>query len=224
MAVRLSLAVLLVLCCASHASGQIAATHVQDAAPQAPQDGAGTTGAAWLFSAAVYIYQVPDDRNYPQVTLTSDRNRLHLEGRYNYEDLDSGSVWLGYNLQGGQQVAWEFTPMLGGIFGHTSGFAPAYKGSVSWRNLELSSEGEYVFAAAESSENFFYNWSELAFAPAEWWRIGLVTQRTHVYATERDIQRGLLVGFTYKAFDSAIYVLNPDDSKPVVVAAVTVSF
>ena len=84
-------------------------------------------------------------------------------------------------------------------------------------------EGEYAFTE-NSSENFFYNWSELTFAPAEWWRVGLVTQRTRVYKTDREIQRGILVGFTYKNLDSAIYLFNPDDSEPFVVGAVTVSF
>jgi hypothetical protein len=114
--------------------------------------------------------------------------------------------------------------MVAGIFGHTAGVAPGYKGSLTWRSLGLSSEGEYVFDAAGSSDSFFYNWSELAFAPKEWWRIGLVTQRTRAYAAERDIQRGLFAAFTYKRLDSAIYVFNPDDSKPIVVAAMTVGF
>jgi hypothetical protein len=81
-----------------------------------------------------------------------------------------------------------------------------------------------VFDTGDASERFFYNWSELAVAPAPWWRIGLVTQRTRVYATDRDIQRGLFAGFTYRSIDSAIYVFNPDDSKPVVTVAVTVGF
>jgi hypothetical protein len=58
----------------------------------------------------------------------------------------------------------------------------------------------------------------------EWWRIGLVTQRTRVYQTEHDVQRGLVVGFSRKSVDAAIYVFNPDDSRPVVTFAVTVGF
>jgi hypothetical protein len=133
-------------------------------------------------------------------------------------------LWIGYNLAGGEKVTWDLTPMFGGVFGNTSAVAPAYKGSLQWAKLEFSSEGEYVFDVNDSSENFFYNWSELAFAPVEWWRIGLVTQRTRVYATDRDIQRGLLVGFSWRELDSAVYLFNPDDSKPHVVVAVTVGF
>jgi hypothetical protein len=50
-----------------------------------------------------------------------------------------------------------------------------------------------------------------------------VTQRTRAYETDRDIQRGLLAGFSYKWVDPTTYVLNLDDSKPTVVA-VSLSF
>jgi hypothetical protein len=114
--------------------------------------------------------------------------------------------------------------MLGGVFGLTDAVAPGYRGSLSWRSLAFYSEGEYVFDLGDASENFFYNWSEVTVAPATWWRVGLVTQRTRVYQSERDIQRGLLVGFSYKALDSALHVFNPDDSHRFVVFSVTVGF
>ena len=194
------------------------------AAGQTPAAAAGEEAAAWSFSVATYAYQVRDDRNYAQPTFTADRGWLHLEARYNYEDLHAGSLWIGHNFEGGDTLAWALTPMFGGIVGKSLAFAPAYKGSASWWWLGFSSEGEYVFDTADSSENFFYNWSELTLSPAEWWRVGLVTQRTRVYDTDRDIQRGVLLGFAYKDFDSAIYLLNPDDSRPVVVVSVTVAF
>ena len=183
-----------------------------------PEDG------QWSVSASVYTYIVPDDSDYAQPTITYDRGWLHLEARYNYEALETGSAWVGYNFGGGEKLAWEFTPMLGGVFGDTTGIAPGYKGSVSWWKLNLYSEGEYVFNTDDSSESFFYNWSELTLVPVDWFRFGLVTQRTRVYETDRDIQRGLLVGFSFKKLDLTTYVLNPDDSKPTVVVAVAFSF
>src|SRR5262252_1982928 len=69
----------------------------------------------WNFSASAYSYFPPDAEAYLQPTLTADRNWLHLEARYNYEALDTGSAWLGYNFSGGEKVTWEFTPMFGGI-------------------------------------------------------------------------------------------------------------
>ena len=191
------------------------------AAADAPPDAAEE---AWSFSAAAYTYFVPDDREYVQPTFTADHDWLHLEARYNYEAFDTASAWLGYNLGGGETLAWEFTPMIGGVFGDTTGVAPGYKGSVSWLKLELYSEGEYVFDTGSTSDSFFYNWSELTLAPAEWFRFGMVTQRTRVYKTDRDIQRGVLAGFSFKRVSLTGYVFNPDDEKPTVVLAAALAF
>ncbi len=58
----------------------------------------------------------------------------------------------------------------------------------------------------------------------EWLRAGIVTQRTRVYKTDRDIQRGLLVGATYRKLDVTTYVYTPDDNKPTVVVAVSLNW
>ena len=81
----------------------------------------------WSFSASAYTYIVPDSREYVQPTFTADRGWLHLEARYNYEGLDSGSAWIGYNFSVGEKLSLAFTPMLGGVFGDTTGVAPGYK-------------------------------------------------------------------------------------------------
>ena len=122
-----------------------------------------------------------------QPTVTFDRDWLHLEARYNYENLDTGSAWVGYNFSGGEKLAWEFTPMLGGVFGNTTGIAPGYKGSLSWWKLELYSEGEYVFDTGDSSESFFYTWSELIAGAG-----GLVSLRSR-HSTNEDFTKPTLI-------------------------------
>jgi len=191
---------------------------------QAPTNATPEDQPVWEFSASAYTYFVPDDGNYAQPTFTADRDWLHLEARYNYEALDTASAWVGYNFGGGETVTWELTPMFGAVFGATDGIAPGYKASLGWRKLELYSEGEYVVDTGDSSDSFFYNWSELTLAPVESFRFGLVTQRTRAYQTDRDIQRGLVAGFSFKRLDLTGYVFNPDDEKPTFVLAVAVTF
>ena len=179
---------------------------------------------AWTFSASGYTYILPDEPNYLQPTVTADRRRLHLEARFNYEARDTGSIWAGVNFSGGDALSWELTPMVGGVFGDTSGVAPGYRGSIAWRALEFYSEGEALIDARESADSFFYNWSELAFAPVERFRVGLVTQRTRAYQADRVVQRGVLVGTSIRRLTATAYLFNPDDSKPILVVAFAVSF
>jgi len=210
--------------CAGPALGQTPTTNAPGGTSPVSSTLEAEREKKWSFSASAYAYFVPDSREYVQPTFAADRDWLHLEARYNYEDLETGSAWLGYNFGGGEKLAWEITPMLGGVFGNTTGIAPGYKGSLSWWKLELYSEGEYVVDTGDVSGSFFYNWSELTLAPVDWFRFGLVTQRTRAYETDRDIQRGLLVGFTYKQVDLATYLFNLDESKPTIVVALSVDF
>jgi hypothetical protein len=185
------------------------------AGAQAPAASASTPPApAWSVFVSAYTYIVPDAANYGQPTVTADRGRLHLEGRSNYEAQKTGSVWAGYNLSGGSTVEWELTPMAGVVFGSTDGIAPGYKGSLAWRALGLYSESEYVIDTHTTSDSFLYNWSELTVAPTERIRFGLVVQRTRAYQTERDVQRGLIVGYSYRRAELTLCLFNPDDDKP----------
>jgi hypothetical protein len=52
----------------------------------------------WAFTAVVDGYFAPGEDGYADPIFTADHNWLHLEARYNYEDLRTGSVWLGYNF------------------------------------------------------------------------------------------------------------------------------
>jgi len=181
-------------------------------------------GPTWSLSAFAYAYLVYGDRDFLQPTITADRDWLHLEARYNYEDLDTASGWVGWNLGGGESLTWSFAPMLGVVFGHTTGVAPGYKGSLGYWKLELYSEGEYLVDTADASDSFFYNWSEFTISPVDWFRIGLVTQRTRAYETDRDVQRGLLIGFSYEFVSISACLFNIDEGKPTVALGIGVSF
>ncbi len=183
-----------------------------------------TDEKAWSFSASATTYIVPDFQEYVQPTFTADRGWLHLEARYNYENLKTGSAWIGYNFSGGKKLEWEFTPMLGGVFGDTAGIAPGYKLSLTYWKFEFSSEGEWVFDLRDSEGSFFYNWAELSVSPVDWFRFGLVGQRTRAYQTDVDIQRGLLVGFSYKEIHFTTYVFNLDLDEQTWAFSVGVSF
>lgn len=162
----------------------------------------------WSYFFNITGYIVPDDRSYASPTFSADRGHLHFGARYNYEDQETGSLWVGYNFSTGDKLVFDFTPMVGGVFGNTTGVAPGYLASLGWRKIELSTEGEYVFDAGDRAGNFFYTWSELTYSPKEWFRAGLVAQRTKAYHTDLDIQRGVLVGFSHKRVEFTTYVFN----------------
>ena len=186
--------------------------------PQAP------SGKQWSVYGSLFGYLIPDGRSYVSPTLTADRRSLHLEARYNYENLETGSFWIGRNLSFGSKVTLDLTLMIGGVFGQSNGVAPGYLATLSYRRLTLDAQGEYLFDTSDRSGSYFYSWSELTYSPAEWFRAGLVVQRTKAYQTTLEIQRGFLAGFTYKRADFAAYVFNLGWTDPTVVLSIGFSF
>ena len=210
---RLALATALALAAAS-----VRAQEEPAAAPEAEEK------TAWELEASVYGYFVPEDKDYGQPTVVADHGALHLEARYNYEDLDTGSVWVGWNVGVGDALRLDATLMVGGVFGELTGVAPGYELSVSWKSLELYSEGEWVFDTSNSDNNFFYTWSQLSWSPWEWFTVGFAAQRTRAYETGLDVQRGPFLGFTYKSVTLSVYVFNADEQPPTWVTSLSVSF
>jgi len=178
----------------------------------------------WSFELTGDGYIVPQDSSYGSVTFSADRKWLHLETRYNYEDRQTGSAWLGYSLERGDKLKLRATPMIGGVFGNTTGVAPGYEVSLAYRRLEFTTDGEYVFDTRNSSGSFFYDWAELSYSPLEWFRFGIASQKTKTYHTALNIQRGVFLGFSHKKLDFATYVFNAGWTDPTVVLHVAVSF
>jgi hypothetical protein len=65
---------------------------------------------------------------------------------------------------------------------------------------------------------------ELSYSPVDWFRTGLVAQRTKAYHTDLDVQRGFLVGFSHKKMDFTTYVFNVGWTDPTIVLSLGVYF
>jgi len=182
------------------------------------------TPEGWTFHASAAAYFLAEESNYVQPTFVADRDRLHLEARNNYEARDTGSTWVGYNLHVGKKLSVDFTPMFGAAFGSTRGVAPGYHFTLDWWRLELYSEGEYLYDTGERDDSFFYSWSELSISPLDWLHAGLVGQRTRVYRSERDIQRGPFVGVGIGRFEITAYAFDPDQDDATYVVSFSVEF
>jgi len=107
----------------------------------------------WEYTFSTSTYLVLNGRDYANPTLVADRDWLHLEARYNYEALKTGSVWTGYNFPGfciGKDLEVNVTPMLGGVFGDITGVAPGYSIEVSYKKFIKASTKENIFSMPET--------------------------------------------------------------------------
>ena len=179
--------------------------------------------ARWNASLLGMAYFVPDEPSFLVFMGTADRSRLHLEARYNYEDLYTASAFAGISLTFGSKLNVVLTPMAGGAVGRTDGLAPAMEATVTWGPLELYSEGEYLFDLHDSANDFFYVWSELTADVTPWLALGVAGQKTKVVREDVDVQRGLLATFTHRGLSATGYLFNLDDD-PFYVLSLSLSF
>jgi hypothetical protein len=172
-----------------------------------PTDSAGNPFAV---SATGYYYMFPGSENNT-LTLIGylDYKSIHLEPRYNYEGQHTGSVFAGYKFEAGGKFSLAATPMMGIVFGSVQGFAPGLELEFSYKALDFYTENEYVIDHAGSQFNFFYTWTELGFTPIEKLRAGISAQRTRLYQTGLDIQRGLFVEYSFWKLTAGLHYFNP---------------
>jgi hypothetical protein len=163
---------------------------------------------SWKFNASLSLNFIPHDF-FALPILRADKNNLHLEARYNYEDRETFSGWIGYNISGGNKLEYAITPMIGGVVGNSDGIAPGIEVDLILGKFELYSETEHFFDFKSTENNFFYTWTDFTYSPKEWLWIGISGQRTRVIQTDLYLQHGLLVGSGYKDWGFNFYAYNP---------------
>jgi hypothetical protein len=184
---------------------------------------ADTSRTRWDVDVEAYQY-IDSDPSYLLPMATFDRATLHLEARYNYEDFNTASAWIGRNFGFGSAVAFTVTPMVGAVVGATNGIAPGLEVDISWKGFEFWSESEYVFAFEDPDEqDFYYNWSQL------FWRapVGLVAgvsfQRLKNVGTDLALDRGPVLGWDIGKAELLAYWFNPFSQDGYVVLGATYS-
>jgi hypothetical protein len=172
------------------------------------------------YSVSAFGYWVEGEDFFVLPIVTADFGTLNLEGRYNYEDLRTGSLFAGYNFRFGSEIEVLLTPMAGVAFGRTNGLIPALEAEISYDIFGFSLEGEYVFDLEDSEANFAYFWSELYVSPTEWLYAGLAGQRMRVVGTDVEVSRGVLVGGSLENFSATLYLFDFTEPESFVVLGI----
>ena len=167
------------------------------------------TGPAWAVRASMAPYLFPDGTAFLLPIVAVDHGGLHVEGRYNYENLRTGSLWVGWNWEWGEELTFALTPMVGGVFGDKNGVAAGAEWTLAWGPLELYSELEFVVDCGDAARSNVYTWTELSARPWEWFRAGLAVQRSNSVESSREVQWGPLLGVEWRELSLTTYWFNP---------------
>ena len=168
----------------------------------------------WEFSGNLFYSDPPGSEDRLTPIVYADRGAVHLEARYNYEDLETLSVFGGWTFAFEGELEASFTPMLGVVTGETEGLAPALEFDLGWRRFAWYAESEYLFDDEDDDDDFFYSWSTLTYGLTDWLSAGLVAERSKLEDTDWSLQRGLALELQHERLGFALYTYNigSDDS------------
>ena len=168
-----------------------------------------TSESEWHWEGVLYDYLLPHEKDILMPILYADWGSFHAEARDNYEAIRTASVFAGYRMETGEKLSFGATPMIGILFGNSSGLAPGLLLDLSYGKFDFYSESEYVIDFSGSENNFFYTWTELAFTPAENIRTGISANRTRLYQSELDVQKGIFAQYTFGKATAGFHYFNP---------------
>ncbi|HJS55217.1 MAG TPA: hypothetical protein VJ765_11760 [Chitinophagaceae bacterium] len=183
-----------------------------------------SASSKWNFSAWAEYFIIPEEEDFFNPTFYARSENLHFEGRYNYEDRNTASFWGGWRFKFGKGVKFVIVPMAGIVFGNTDGIAPGLEMEVMYKKFDFYSESEHVFDFNTKENNFFYMYSELAFRPIHAIRTGIITQRTRLYESERELNRGIFGEYYFGRFRVGAFYFNPFASDGFLIASFSVDF
>lgn len=198
------------------------------AAAQDRDPGRNEGSEEWEFSGGLYYSDPPGSEDRLTPIVYADRGAAHLEARYNYEDLQTLSIFGGWTFafegEDGDEEGDEgalstaFTPMFGAAFGETEGLIPALEFDLGWRELAWYAELEYLFDLEDRDDDFFYSWSTVTWGFTDWLAAGLVIERSKLVDTDLSVQRGLALELRGERVGLSLYAYNlgSDDSYAVV--------
>ncbi|MBS1562130.1 MAG: hypothetical protein JSS89_11035 [Bacteroidetes bacterium] len=172
-----------------------------------------TDSTGWEVHALGYGYITKSEGNYFVPVVTAEYDMLHLEARYNYEDFRTASLWAGSIFAWDGKVEGFVTPMVGVVFGSTTGISPGLEVGLQWNMFEFYTEGQYFFDLGVRDNSFMYYWTELTATVLPWLEAGVVSQRTRVIRTNDEFVAGPFIGFVGLNSELRLHAFEPGDAE-----------
>lgn len=171
-------------------------------------------------------YHVIGNRQYVPMSIAhfQNKDKWYAEGRYNYEELETFSFYVGKTFSQKNKLSYEVTPLLGGAIGNFNGLSTGVNIDLDYSSFFLSLQSQYSFSTDQRTNNFFFNWSELVYQPLHWLYGGIAIQHTHLYHTKTSYESGILVGLLYRNLTVPVYSFSPFNQKRYFMVGLTIEW
>ncbi len=135
-------------------------------------------------------------------------NKFYLEGRYNYENINTFSLYVGRSISYNNKVYFDFIPMIGGVIGKTNGISPGFNFQLDYKNFSTFTEFQYTIDLKNTYNSFFWDWTRFSFNIFKYVNIGGAIQILDEDIGNLSFKVGPMIGFIYKKFEFEFYTYN----------------
>jgi hypothetical protein len=134
---------------------------------------------------------------------------FYAEGRYNYEELNTFSYYMGRTFSKSATLSYSISPVAGIVIGDLNGGSVGMNVSLGYKDFYLYSQPQYTFSVEKCDFNYIYSWTDVTYSPLTWLSLGVSLQHTKPYGSKSFMQNGLIVEAAYKKFTFPLYMFNP---------------
>ncbi len=137
-------------------------------------------------------------------------NHWYAEARYNYEEMNTFSIYAGRTFSNNKNLHFAITPMLGGVLGEFKGISSGLNAVLEFNDLFFSTQTQYTASFDKNNNNFYFSWSELGYQPWRWFFLGVTAQQTYLAeANSLESEPGVFIGFCAGMWTFPLYVFKP---------------
>jgi hypothetical protein len=149
---------------------------------------------------------------------------FYIEARYNYENLNTASLYFGRSFTIEKKAAIEITPMLGGVVGQTNGISPGFNFRLEYNLFSTSTQCQYTIDLKDIKSSFFWDWTNFYFNFSEHFGIGGAVQILIPQSGDQLYSAGPTLRLSYKKLAAEIYVYNFWERQPTYAVAIEYAF
>lgn len=148
----------------------------------------------------------------PVVYYQTSKN-WYMEGRYNYEALNTMSVYAGKTFEKKSVVSYAASPIVGAVIGKFNGGSVGLNSEADYKKYSFSSQLQYTFSMQSKTENFIYSWSDFSYQPLSNFFTGFSLQQTNIYKEQCKWEKGVFVKALFNKWTIPVYVFSPQSKE-----------
>ena len=150
--------------------------------------------------------------------------KFYLEARYNYENLNTASLYFGRSFAFDKKAFIEITPMLGGVVGATNGISPAFNLFLGYKSFSSVTQCQYTIDLKDTKNSFFWDWTNFYFTFSDHFALGGAVQMLIPQSGKGIYNVGPMVRLSYDRLAAEMYVYNFWLHQPTYALAIQYSF